>query len=142
MAPASRKRARSPSEVPDELFESHLFPVGSHIFLIFISLFQLGYLLYFSQVLLAGCCPVVQLCPLIRRSRFSAVVTAAKVRGPGCQSSSRAKRLCERSLIMSLSMLVMGPGCQSSSRAKRLCERSLIMSLGMLAVIVRMLVFF
>jgi hypothetical protein len=106
MAPASRKRARSPLEVPDEFFESRLFPVGFHIFLIFISLFQLGCLLYFSPVLLAGCCPVVQLCPLIRRSQFSTVVTAAKVRGPGCQNGSRAKRLCERSLIMSLSMLV------------------------------------
>ena len=51
MASASRKRARLPSEVPDELFESRLFPVGSHIFLIFISLFQLGCLLYFSPVL-------------------------------------------------------------------------------------------
>ena len=106
MAPVSKKRARSPSEVPDELFESRLFPVGSHIFLIFISLFQLGCLLYFSPVLLAGCYLVIQLYPLIRRSRFSTVVTAAKVRGSGCQNGSRAKRLCERSLIMSLSMLV------------------------------------
>jgi len=32
MAPASGKRARSPSEVPNEFFESRLFPVGSHIF--------------------------------------------------------------------------------------------------------------
>lgn len=107
MAPTDRKRARSPSEVPDALFESRLFPVGPHILLVFISLFQLGCLLYFSPVLSAGCCPVMNLCPLVRRSRFSAVVTAAKVRGPGHRSGSRAKRPCEWSLKMSLSVLVM-----------------------------------